>query len=73
MSDLFLDLIPDPTIDTEPQSMNIQPTETHTKKRILIETHGNTQEEIDIITTAFRTHSHINLVTPGYKTAIWMS
>ncbi len=43
------------------------------QKTILIETHGDPSEEIQIIHDAFRTHSHIALVTPGYKVASWMS
>lgn len=50
-----------------------QPTNLPTYQSILIETHGDPSEEIQIIHDAFRTHSHIALVTPGYKVASWMS
>ena len=41
--------------------------------RTLIETHGDSQEEIQIIKNAFKNHTHIHLIVPGYKVAIWMS
>ena len=39
----------------------------------MLETYGDLQEELRIIKDTFKTHSHITLITPGYKTAIWMS
>ncbi len=41
--------------------------------RTLVETHGNPQEEIQIIKDAFKTHTHIHLIVPGYRVATWMS
>ena len=41
--------------------------------RLLIDTHGDIQEEIHIIKNIFKSHSHITLIVPGYRVAIWMS
>jgi DNA polymerase III epsilon subunit family exonuclease len=73
IDNIFLDLVSNPLCEANSQPANINLTKTNTQKRILIETHGNIHEEIDIIHNVFRTHTHINLITPGYKTAIWMS
>jgi DNA polymerase III epsilon subunit family exonuclease len=72
ISELFADLLDWESLS--PISSNT-PTLQHsnTLGTTLIETHGNPSEEIQIIHDAFRTHSHIALVTPGYKVASWMS
>lgn len=40
---------------------------------ILIETHGNPNEELSIIQNAQKEHEHLALIVPWYKTAVWMS
>jgi hypothetical protein len=75
MSELFSDLLVSsplgsivsviPGLSRDPAKIDMNP--------LLIETHGNPSEEIQIIHDTFRTHSHIALVTPGYKVASWMS
>jgi DNA polymerase III epsilon subunit family exonuclease len=78
-NELFMDLLATPTtsdstssysdISEQPMNRVIESNSTRT----LIEVHGDIQEEIDLIKNAFKIHSHINLLAPGYKTTTWMS
>ncbi len=71
VSELFADLITSVSVPVIPS--DYQAKKLSSQKTILIETHGNPSEEIAIIHDAFRIHSHIALVTPGYKASQWIS
>lgn len=45
----------------------------NSRTRSLYELHGDPNEELDIIKNAFKNHTHLTLLVPGYKTATWMS
>ncbi len=68
-----------PTIKDTAEKQEISKSETSctitdgVSEIILLETHGDPSEELIIIKDTFKTNTHIALVTPGYKTAIWMS
>lgn len=69
--DLFLNLLVSDIVPST--SIAYQTMEKSSYQTTLIETHGDWSEEIQIIHDAFRSHSYIALVTPGYKVASWMS
>ncbi len=71
ISELFADLSVSDVVPSIP--IDYTTIELSSQKTILIETHGDPSEELKIIHDAFRTHSRIALVTPGYKVASWMS
>lgn len=60
---------------TLPHKENTENTQENSNQdaRILYEIHGDPHEELEIIKNAFKTHTHLALLTPGYKTTLWMS
>ncbi len=71
INDLFSDLLVSDVVPSA--SLDYKTIELSSHQTTLLETHGDPSEEIAIIHDAFRTHSHITLVTPGYKVASWIS
>ncbi|MBX9809169.1 hypothetical protein K2X92_02145, partial [Candidatus Gracilibacteria bacterium] len=69
-SGIFLDLI-----GSKPQLDNNETIVLEKKKSVkkVIDTHGSIDKELELIKNAFKSNSHIELITPGYKTAEWMS
>ncbi|NRH20514.1 hypothetical protein HOO68_00510 [Candidatus Gracilibacteria bacterium] len=70
-TNLFSDFLSESTPFSDETIENIE--EENQDSRILYEIHGNPHEELEIIKNAFKTHTHISLLTPGYKATLWMS
>lgn len=49
------------------------PIRKETHKRILCEISGNPEEELHLIKNTFKTHTHILIVSPWYRTTVWLS
>lgn len=61
-TNLFSDFLSESTPFSDETIENIE--EENQDSRILYEIHGNPHEELEIIKNAFKTHTHISLLTP---------